>query len=133
MLFNKTASAERAVQLYRLPVVSTDIYPLGRDPRCAPDNVPYAQSLYRRFCKDYYAIARSGDAAFWVIAQGMGSNQVWTGRPPWFRWMAGYYLPTPAFCAWQTWAAIQEGATGVFFYHYYGYYDKPSLKWNNQA
>jgi hypothetical protein len=28
-------------------------------------------------------------------------------------------MPNPPFCAWEAWAAVQEGATGIFYYHYF--------------
>lgn len=132
LLYNKVEAARKAVELFKPDVISTDIYPLGRDARCAPDNVPAAKGLYRRFCRTYYQIAQSGGAALWVIAQGQGSEQAYLEGGPWFGWMGGYYLPNPAFCSWQAWAAIQEGARGVFFYHYYGPRGE-KLDWDNKA
>jgi len=121
LLYNKTGAAQRAVELYDPPVIiSTDIYPLGRDPRCAPDTVPAAQRLYRGRCATYYKIARAGQGPLWVIPQGFGSIQNYTEEAPWFGWWGGYYMPNPAFCTWEAWAAIAEGATGIIYYIYQG-------------
>ncbi len=132
LLYNRLDSARKAVELFRPEVISSDIYPLGRDPRCAPDNLPAAKSLFRRYCRSYYEVARAAGAAFCVIAQGMGSEQVYLEGAPWFGWMGAYHMPNPTFCTWQAWAAVQEGATGVFFYHYYAPRGE-KLDWDNRA
>ena len=127
LLYNKVPSAERAAEKLRPDVITTDVYPLGRDPRCAPDTAQRAMALYRRFCRNYYRIARSAGAAFWVMPQAFGSHQAWKPDPPWNGWMGGYYMPNPTFCTWEAWAAIAEGATGIIYYHYYGGNDSREL------
>jgi hypothetical protein len=84
-------------------------------------------ALYRRFCRTYAALARRAGAAFWVMPQAFGSHQAWQPGPPWHGWMGGYYMPNPAFCTWEAWAGIAEGATGIIYYHYYGGNDSNEL------
>jgi hypothetical protein len=127
MLYNRPGAARRAAQLLKPDVVITDVYPLGRDPRCCSNNVERAKALYLRFVRTYAKIARSCDAALWVMPQAFGSHQAWKPGKPWEGWMGGYYMPNPTFCTWQAWAAIAEGATGVIYYHYYGGADHREL------
>lgn len=127
LYFNNLDAAEKAVKMFNPPVIGAGCYPLGRDPRYCSDTVSRARSLFRRFCRDYYAIARSGDAALWFIVQGFGSAQVYNDRPPDYGWMGGYYMPNPTFCTWEAWAAIQEGAKGIFYFRYYSGADHRDL------
>ena len=127
LLYNRPEAARRAVELLEPEVITTDVYPLGRDPRCCPDTVAKAMALYRRFCRTYAQIARSAGAALWIMPQAFGSHQAWKPGKPWEGWMGGYYMPNPTFCTWEAWAAIAEGATGIIYYHYYGGHDHREL------
>ena len=127
LYFNDRDVAKKAVEMFKPPIVGAGCYPLGRDPRYCSDTVPRARDLFRRFCRDYYDIARSGDASLWFVTQGFGSAQAFIDEPPHNGWMGGYYMPNPTFCAWEAWAAIQEGARGVFYFHYYSGADHTDL------
>ena len=126
-LYNRPPAARKAAELIKPEVITTDVYPLGRDPRCCADNVRSAKGLYLRFVRTYAKIARSCGAALWVMPQAFGSAQAWRPGKPWEGWMGAYYMPNPAFCTWEAWAAIAEGATGIIYYHYYGGADHREL------
>ena len=60
--------------------------------------------------------AESIDAPYWMIGQGMKLPTMRGGARASETWR----YPTPAEIRWQFWSAVQEGATGMFYFIYSG-------------
>ena len=132
VLYNRATAAERAVREIRPRVIGYDCYPFFTDPRNGPTTQHAQQSYYERQIARFHRAAASIDAHLWIMAQSWGRVPAREDADPERR---GMRAPTPAETRYQVWAALFNGAKGIFFFSYGGspdpnsdgYYDEHFL------
>lgn len=132
VLYNRATAAERAAREIRPRVIGYDCYPFFVNPRSGPATHYAQRSYYERQIARFHRAAASIDAQLWIMAQSWGrvpaGNQVDPER-------RGMRAPTNAEMRYQIWAALFNGAKGIFFFAYGGdpepnadgYYDEHFL------
>lgn len=132
VLYNRATAADRAAREIRPAVIGYDCYPFFTDPRHGPATHSAQRSYYERQIARFYRAAASVDAPLWVMAQAWGRAPA---RPDADLQRQGMRPPTPAEMRYQIWAALFQGAKGLFFFAYAGppragedgYYDEHCL------
>ena len=132
VLYNRATAAERAAREIGPRIIGYDCYPFFTDPRNGPTTHHAQQSYYERQIARFHRAAASIDAHLWIMAQSWGRVPAREDADPERR---GMRAPTPAEMRYQVWAALYNGAKGIFFFSYGGspdpgedgYYDEHLL------
>ena len=116
VLYNRVTAAARAAREVKPRAIGYDIYPFFATPS-GPQTWPAQRSFYERQIARFYQAARECNAPLWVMAQAWSSRAV-NDKGETTKWLMS--RPTPAQMRYQIWAALFQGAKGVFFYSYQG-------------
>jgi hypothetical protein len=114
---NQAPGAWMVAQVIKPKALVMDSYPFFADGMGGPVEPIGHRSLWRRQCRRMRHAAESIDAPYWMIGQGMKlTNMRGRGQA-----VQIWRYPTAAEIRWQFWSALQEGATGLFYFAYAGH------------
>ena len=114
---NQAPGAWMVSQVIKPKALVMDCYPFFADGMSGPVEPIGHRSLWRRQCRRMRHAAESIDAPYWMIGQGIKLTSMrGSGRA-----VHNWRYPTPAEIRWQFWSAVQEGATGFFYFAYKGH------------
>ena len=115
VLYNRATSAERAAREIRPAIIAYDCYPFFTNPNSGPTTHHAQRSYYERQIARFHRAAASIDAHLWIMAQSWGRVPAREDADPERR---GMRAPTRAEMRYQVWAALFNGAKGIFFFAY---------------
>lgn len=113
-LDNRATSAWMNATVVQPKALCNDVYVFFADGINGPYRAMGSRDLFRRNCRLFRAAARQAGSRFWMMGQGMSEEVFIDG----VKSHCIYRYPTGPEMRWQVWAAIQEGAKGIFFYIY---------------
>jgi len=121
-LDNTFPAAWTNAQMVKPKAIVRDLYVFFADGMCGSYGDHGFRSLLGRCCRRAYAAARTCDAVFWHMGQGMQLGN-YDGK---IRWRMSWRYPTPAEIRWQVWTTIQQGGKGFFYFIYHCHNGNPT-------
>ena len=127
-LHNSFEAAKNDLALNRPAALTYDCYAFTLDPQCNPTTTSASLNTYLGYTRRYRQLCDAADVPFWLMGQTWGEPSCEDlASPPYDRHYGMRKLPA-SLVRMQGWAAVAEGARGVFFFMYRQYADMEACR-----